>query len=669
MLLRLPKGVWVVLATLWTALFWIPARTPRPPNAFVDLAHPFEGLPTPQISVLIATSLGTHEMETFLDQAATYRNTTVRLKLNAYQGSEAAKAIEVAVHERGLDHMLVGGTITTVPGSKALFWKRELQPEKLLLQGSGFDYLWLLDADVRYGQPHFDLKTCLAHGALSGSPLFQPSIMKRADIDDPNSGTAHPHLRHDAAQTAAAAISRVCFVDIMTPFLSPDFYTFIYENFLVHADDDTLYKTAWVSVGWCQAAAHYLGTKRLDSSPLWGLHGKESFLRPSSRRIKNKRFNKASAKNPRLPFGLLNATLLNSSSPSLVANVNAMNLSVNPCSVIHATPILHMDSRAFQRDNKNDTRELAQKNWYKLTADLDHWGPCDNYAAREAGLKAVDFANLTNQKEAITKATAFAKSARFLDDLTTLAATRNPQRLQTGARQSKYRQKAASIYDAHRAQTPIIAASLRQKWMNRPAIGKIDPWQAFLLTKKVFDESDNNLMGISMYVHGLQVFEAMKRDKVSDSRLLFLALYHDVGKLALLDGQEEPANVVCTNDAVFLKDTNQVVAPANFANLTHGTGLELTLDTQFGHDDIIYYRLKDHLPFEVSWVLRYHSFSPLLRGHLTHVLSPKEREAYKLLMAFWKYDHKFKVAMHEPVVDLEEVEQIIRGYLPGEIVL
>ncbi|KAI9026736.1 hypothetical protein DFJ74DRAFT_661759 [Hyaloraphidium curvatum] len=172
-------------------------------------------------------------------------------------------------------------------------------------------------------------------------------------------------------------------------------------------------------------------------------------------------------------------------------------------------------------------------------------------------------------------------------------------------------------------------------------------------------------MGLSGYVHGLQVFEAMQKDGVTDPRLLFLALYHDVGKVALLDG-EDPANVVCTNDALFVDGR-----PASRETLASLAGRGLAaIETQFGHDDVAHLRLAPHLPPEVSYVLRYHSFSPLLNGDLDHVLTAEERAGQDLLLRFWAYDHRHKSAANaEPDVDLGEAEMVVRAFLPRRIAI
>jgi len=215
----------------------------------------------------------------------------------------------------------------------------------------------------------------------------------------------------------------------------------------------------------------------------------------------------------------------------------------------------------------------------------------------------------------------------------------------------RFKIAASRVYDASRSQTAETVRNLSAKWDRKILFGKINSWELLEKLSLTIDASDNVLGSTSQYIHVLQVFEAMVADDVTDKRLLFLGLAHDIGKVLSLFGESD-GNVDCSTF---------VIKPG-----VAGKGVNSSI-VSWNHDEFGYQKLKDYLSQEMAWVVRYHSLYPLLVGGLDELLLPEEHEWKKLLQKLWEYDHLFKNSKHIPVVDAEYAKSIWHEYLPKEI--
>ena len=116
------------------------------------------------------------------------------------------------------------------------------------------------------------------------------------------------------------------------------------------------------------------------------------------------------------------------------------------------------------------------------------------------------------------------------------------------------------------------------------------------------DPTDEQLFCTSQQIHVLQILEAMEMDGTATPEMVLVALIHDLGKV-LLTTDEDPANVVCMNEAV-----GDGVVEA-------GAGLEQAM-LQWNHDEFTYERLRDHVPEDLKWLIRYHSIDVRAVSHL-----------------------------------------------------
>ena len=209
--------------------------------------------------------------------------------------------------------------------------------------------------------------------------------------------------------------------------------------------------------------------------------------------------------------------------------------------------------------------------------------------------------------------------------------------------------QAKIIKKSHWEQTEKDVVALNEKWSARKTFSKISMWDIFIKLGFVIDPSDTEIYCVSQLTHSLQVVEAMEADGVTDKHILVTGLIHDVGKLLHLMG-EEPKNVFCDNGII--------------GDPTDGVGWD-NCCVHWNHDEFGYMRLKDHLPYHISWLIRYHSINP---SEYSRYMNSRDRElADKYLNDFQKYDKNFKRMDHIPQVDLDKYRRYVEDIFPEPI--
>ena len=148
-------------------------------------------------------------------------------------------------------------------------------------------------------------------------------------------------------------------------------------------------------------------------------------------------------------------------------------------------------------------------------------------------------------------------------------------------------------YDALDEQTKsALPFELNAKYEQTFILGKIRLYDAVALLANVIDPLDPYLGCVSQLTHQLQLATAMEQDGM-DEQLVFCALIHDLGKLLIGYGDEDPINVEASGAKTPLRGN-------------YGDGL-LKCTFRWDHGDFAYLRIKDHVPPEVSWLVRHHA--------------------------------------------------------------
>ncbi len=206
---------------------------------------------------------------------------------------------------------------------------------------------------------------------------------------------------------------------------------------------------------------------------------------------------------------------------------------------------------------------------------------------------------------------------------------------------------AHEIYDRHWQQDQETVQALRARYQ-APVFGKVRVWDLVEKLALCVDPTDRTLYCANQYIHLQQILQGMERDGVTDDDLILAALTHDLGKVALLT-DEVPENVVCGTTPV--------------GEYGAGIGLD-NIYCQFGHDEIAYVRIKDHVPDFVAWLTRYHSMNP---DGMRPYLDERDSRYYEKYLTFRKYDLGTKSVVSLPRIDMEKYRTIIDEAFPSPI--
>lgn len=180
--------------------------------------------------------------------------------------------------------------------------------------------------------------------------------------------------------------------------------------------------------------------------------------------------------------------------------------------------------------------------------------------------------------------------------------------------------------------------------------GEKSLWDAAAFLNTLVDDSDPDT-DLTQIEHLLQTSEAIRAD--GHPRWFVLAGFvHDLGKVLCLWGEPQ-WGVVGDTFPVGCAYSEHIVFPEYFAgnpDLHHpiystkygiyepNCGLD-KVHLSFGHDGYIYEAMKNYLPEEALYMLRYHSFYPAHRhGAYHHLMNSHDVEMFRWVNEFNKYD-------------------------------
>jgi inositol oxygenase len=175
-------------------------------------------------------------------------------------------------------------------------------------------------------------------------------------------------------------------------------------------------------------------------------------------------------------------------------------------------------------------------------------------------------------------------------------------------------------------------------------------WEAMDIFDTLVDESDPDISLPQRY-HCFQTAEAMRKDH-QPRWMILTGLIHDLGKILYFFGEPQWA-VVGDTFPVGCAYSPKIVFPDYFANnpdtkiplyqTPHGVysahcGLD-NIHMSWGHDEYLYHVVKDYLPKEAGYIIRYHSFYPMHHdGEYAHLMSAEDNEMLPWVQRFQKYD-------------------------------
>jgi len=210
--------------------------------------------------------------------------------------------------------------------------------------------------------------------------------------------------------------------------------------------------------------------------------------------------------------------------------------------------------------------------------------------------------------------------------------------------------------------------------------GKKSIWEAAEYLNTLVDDSDPDT-DLTQIEHLMQTSEAIRKD--GHPRWMVLAGFvHDLGKVLCLYGEPQWA-VVGDTFPVGCAYSDRVVFPEYFAanpdskvpeyQTKYGIydpncGLS-NVHMSWGHDAYIAHVVKDFLPEEALYMLRYHSFYAWhQQGAYEHLLSDYDKTMFPWVKKFNPYDLYSKAASKPNVKELKPYyDDLFAEFFPAEI--
>jgi len=231
----------------------------------------------------------------------------------------------------------------------------------------------------------------------------------------------------------------------------------------------------------------------------------------------------------------------------------------------------------------------------------------------------------------------------------------------------------------HTRQTREFVLEKKRQYRSKDR-AKMSIWEAMEFLNTLVDDSDPDT-DLSQIEHLLQTAEACRRDG-RPRWFILTGLVHDLGKILCLWGEPQWA-VVGDTFPVGCAFSPKIVFPEFFAGnpdsrapkystrlgiYGEGGGLE-QVDMSWGHDEYIYQVLKDYLPEEARYMLRYHSFYPAhLEGEYQYLMNDHDKEMFHWVREFNQYDLYSKSDQRPSVQELRPYyDDLIAEYFPPQL--
>jgi len=264
-------------------------------------------------------------------------------------------------------------------------------------------------------------------------------------------------------------------------------------------------------------------------------------------------------------------------------------------------------------------------------------------------------ANMSNQEFSPKKINPLGSLDEWEDDL--LERYPDPEKIASAKSTEAYRNYEEPARDTvrefyrlnHTYQTYDFVMEKRRQYLSFDK-KEMPIWDAFDFLNELVDDSDPDT-DLDQFQHLLQTSEAIRNDGHPDWMVL-VGLMHDMGKVLCLFGEPQWAVVGDTfpvgcaySDKIIYSEFFQENPDYNNPNYNTKYGVYQpncglrNVHMSWGHDEYIYQMMKDHLPEEGLYMLRYHSFYAWHReGAYDHLLDDHDRKMLKWVKLFNPYD-------------------------------
>ena len=201
----------------------------------------------------------------------------------------------------------------------------------------------------------------------------------------------------------------------------------------------------------------------------------------------------------------------------------------------------------------------------------------------------------------------------------------------------------------HRHQTFDFVQSKKREFLTLER-RKMGVWEAMEFLNTLVDDSDPDT-DLSQLEHLLQTAEQIRRDG-HPRWFILTGLIHDLGKILCLFGEPQwavvgdtfPVGCAWSDKIVFHKffaDNPDSLEPRYQTRpgiYEEGAGLD-KVHLSWGHDEYLYHVVKDYLPEQALYMIRYHSFYPAHREDAySYLMNDRDKTLFEWVRAFNPYD-------------------------------
>lgn len=205
-------------------------------------------------------------------------------------------------------------------------------------------------------------------------------------------------------------------------------------------------------------------------------------------------------------------------------------------------------------------------------------------------------------------------------------------------------------------------------------------WEAMEFLNTLVDDSDPDT-DFTQIEHLMQTAESIRADG-HPRWFILTGLIHDLGKVLCLFGEAQwavvgdtfPTGCRYSEKVVFPefftlnpdKDVPEYQTPTGIYE--PGTGLD-NVHLSWGHDEYLYHVVRDYLPTEALYMIRYHSFYAWHReNEYTHLTNEQDQEMMRWVRAFNPYDLYSKTDTRPDVRALTPYyRELIAEYFPEKL--
>ena len=201
----------------------------------------------------------------------------------------------------------------------------------------------------------------------------------------------------------------------------------------------------------------------------------------------------------------------------------------------------------------------------------------------------------------------------------------------------------------HRHQSYDFVQQKRREFLDQRR-KEMSIWEALEFLNTLVDDSDPDT-DLSQMEHLLQTAEQIRKDG-HPRWFILTGFIHDLGKILCLFGEPQwavvgdtfPVGAAYSDKIVFHKffaDNPDYQNPRYQTRLGiygENSGLD-NVFMSWGHDEYLYHIVKDHLPKEALYMIRYHSFYPAHKeGEYDYLMNDGDRAMFEWVKAFNPYD-------------------------------